>query len=136
MILSATSFWGVISEELIVTGLKLPQRSGFERRDASLRKKTRFGGALIEAGRGASHSLDRLEEIVMSLSIARNPEGPSFLTLKQLAARYAVSRRTLERKIVSGDFPRPLKIGRASRWSPEDLEAYENQLRGERKGGA
>ncbi|MBA3848890.1 MAG: hypothetical protein C0502_02710 [Opitutus sp.] len=50
------------------------------------------------------------------------------LTLKQAAQRLAISRRTLERLIASGDFPAPLKIGRASRVPVGDVNAYQTRL--------
>jgi excisionase family DNA binding protein len=54
------------------------------------------------------------------------------LTLEQAAEILAISKRTLERLIVSGEFPRPLKIGRSSRVSSEDLDSYLTQLQQQR----
>ncbi len=50
------------------------------------------------------------------------------LTLEQAAQVLAISKRTLERLIVSGEFPRPLKIGRSSRVSSEDVDNYLQRL--------
>lgn len=55
-------------------------------------------------------------------------ERPRLLTLPQAAHVLAISKRTLERLIASGDFPRPLKIGRSSRVSSQDVESYLNGL--------
>ena len=58
-------------------------------------------------------------------------EQPLLLSLDDAAQRLSVSRRTLEREIVHGRFPRPLKIGRATRVSLAALEAYIRKLTGE-----
>jgi excisionase family DNA binding protein len=57
-----------------------------------------------------------------------NEERQSLLTIKQAAQRLNVCRRTLEREIQRGRFPRPLKIGTASRWPAEDVETYLDSL--------
>ncbi len=54
------------------------------------------------------------------------------LTLQQAARWLAVSRRTLERLIAAGEFPYPLKIGRASRVLVQDVEAYLERLKSRR----
>ncbi len=46
------------------------------------------------------------------------------LTPKQVAALFAVSVRTIERRVVSGDFPPPALILGMKRWRKEDVEAY------------
>jgi excisionase family DNA binding protein len=46
------------------------------------------------------------------------------LTLEQTAQRLSVCRRTLERLMASGHFPRPLKVGRASRVAVSDVEDF------------
>lgn len=52
------------------------------------------------------------------------------LTPKQVAAIFAVSTRTIERRVVSGDFPPPALILGMKRWRKEDVEAYaERQFR-------
>ena len=58
------------------------------------------------------------------------------LTLKQAAQRLSISKRTLDRLISAGKFPRPLKIGRASRVLRNDVEKFLAQLTGQRDGGA
>jgi excisionase family DNA binding protein len=55
-----------------------------------------------------------------------------YLTPKEVAARLRVCRRTIEREIASGRFPRPLKVGRCSRFTESDLAGYEQKLREER----
>lgn len=54
------------------------------------------------------------------------------LTLPAAATTLAISKRTLERLIASGEFPRPVKIGRASRVLSSDLVHYLEQLRRKR----
>lgn len=63
-------------------------------------------------------------------------EEQLLLTLKQAAQRLAISRRTLERLIASGDFPSPLKIGRSSRVPLSDLQIYFARLLQSRGGAA
>lgn len=46
------------------------------------------------------------------------------LTPKQVAALFAVSVRTIERRAASGDFPPPALILGMKRWRKEDVEAY------------
>ncbi len=53
------------------------------------------------------------------------------LTLKEVAARLGVCRRTVEREILAGRFPRPLKIGRSVRIPESDLLCYIESLRSE-----
>lgn len=55
------------------------------------------------------------------------------LTVQEVAAWYAVSVPTTWRWIKeNSDFPRPYKLSRgATRWSRKDLEAHDEQLRGE-----
>lgn len=55
-------------------------------------------------------------------------ETPLLITLEQAAQRLAISRRTLERLISAGEFPAPLKLGRASRIAVQDVEAFFAQL--------
>lgn len=57
-------------------------------------------------------------------------EAPQLLTLDDAAKRLSVSRRTIEREIQEGRFPRPLKIGRATRISIAALQAYVDKLSG------
>lgn len=54
------------------------------------------------------------------------------LTLQQAAQLLAVSKRTLERLIASGQFPAPMKIGRASRLAQDDVNGFLQRLRSKR----
>ncbi len=54
------------------------------------------------------------------------------VTKNQAAAALSISKRTLDRLIAGGAFPAPLKIGRSSRVSREDLAHYLEQLRRQR----
>lgn len=49
-------------------------------------------------------------------------------TLAHAAQKLAVSKRTLERLIASSAFPPPVKIGRSSRVTRDDIANYLNQL--------
>ena len=61
-------------------------------------------------------------------------EAPLLITLEQAAQRLAISRRTLERLMASGQFPAPLKLGRSARVEVADVDAYCAQLRARRIG--
>jgi excisionase family DNA binding protein len=71
-------------------------------------------------------------EPTMSAEIDPASEGYRVLTVKEVAAHFRVCRRTIEREIAAGHFPRPLKIGRCSRFTESDLAAYEEKLRQDR----
>ena len=58
-----------------------------------------------------------------------SPDTPQLLTLQEAAQRLAVSKRTLEREINRGRFPRPLKIGTATRVELAALNRYVESLR-------
>ena len=55
-------------------------------------------------------------------------EQPQLLSLDDAAKRLSVSRRTIEREISAGRFPRPLKIGRSTRVPLAALQAYIDKL--------
>jgi excisionase family DNA binding protein len=57
---------------------------------------------------------------------------PLLLTLHDAAQRLAVCRRTLERLIAAGEFPRPVKLGAASRVPLVDVQSYLAKLMRER----
>lgn len=58
-----------------------------------------------------------------------NQEALRLLTLNETAQRLAICKRTLERLIASGEFPRPLRIGRAVRIVESDLLAFVETLK-------
>lgn len=60
-----------------------------------------------------------------------NPTRAVF-TIPEAAAALSISRRTLERLMGDGLFPRPVKIGRCSRVPKEDIANYLEQLRQQR----
>ena len=62
------------------------------------------------------------------MSALNSSEATSLLTLKQAASRLTVCRRTLERMIQAGQFPRPVKIGRSSRVLESDVRAFMDKL--------
>lgn len=51
-----------------------------------------------------------------------------FLTVPEAAKRLGVCRRTLEREIEDGNFPKPVKIRGASRVPSSDLVAYSKKV--------
>jgi excisionase family DNA binding protein len=58
-------------------------------------------------------------------------ESVQLLTLKETANRLAISKRSLEREIANGRFPKPIKIGdRSVRISIETLRNYIASLSG------
>lgn len=59
-------------------------------------------------------------------------EADGLLTYKQVARRFGISRRTLERLISSGEFPRPLKLNGASRFTEDDVVAFMQRLQDRR----
>lgn len=63
-----------------------------------------------------------------------NEERQSLLNIKQVAQTLCVCRRTLEREIQRGRFPRPVKIGSASRWPASEVNAYVESLKAAREG--
>lgn len=63
---------------------------------------------------------------------AMNTLETELLTLPDAARLLAISTRTLWRLINRREFPRPLKIGSASRVAREDVHAYKLRLLRER----
>ncbi len=59
---------------------------------------------------------------------ATSLELPRLLTLRQVAQSLGVCKRTIEREIANGRFPRPLKIGRSSRVPLSAVQAYVRKL--------
>ncbi len=108
---------GVRSEALATGSLMICQRlSRFGTGRAVCDNKSR---SLIRLG-----AADRLTGTM-------HATAPLLYSVPDAAKMLAVSRRTLEREIASGRFPRPLKIGRSSRVSQGDVAAYLEKLRAE-----
>lgn len=77
------------------------------------------------------HSVSQLRTWLHSTCKKMNSitkELPVLLTLNEAAARLSVSRRTLEREISSGRFPKPIKIGRSTRVPTFCLTEYVARL--------
>ena len=51
-----------------------------------------------------------------------------FYTTDEMAARYKVNVRTIQRWAESGLLPAPVKIGGATRWRADDVAAAEAKL--------
>lgn len=49
-------------------------------------------------------------------------KGPNLLTVNDIAAMAQISTETIHRWVRQGRFPKPRKIGRASRWPREQVE--------------
>lgn len=62
-------------------------------------------------------------------STSAHTDIPQLLTLDEAAKRLAVCRRTLEREIAHGRFPRPVKIGSATRVEALAVVRYLDGLR-------
>jgi len=60
-------------------------------------------------------------------------EKDILLSLKEVAQRLGISRRTLERLIAAGDINIPVKVGRCSRLFESDLMEYLTKLRERRR---
>lgn len=58
--------------------------------------------------------------------------APALLSIVNVTKWLHICRRSLEREIQRGRFPRPLKVGRSSRWHESDVKAYLEMLRQER----
>lgn len=100
-----------------------------------------IGGSASSSGlTGRKRSLSKTSPLLLRCSCflkkehvkIANEERLSLLTIKQVAETLRVCRRTLEREISRGRFPRPVKIGSASRWTASDLQAYVDLLQRER----
>lgn len=68
-------------------------------------------------------------ELYLSMSDSESHELAELITLEQAAERLTVCRRTLEREIARGRFPKPVRIGRATRVAVSDLRAYIESLK-------
>ena len=69
--------------------------------------------------------IQRSEDVGLERSIA--PSGKRTLTDVEVAARLGVSRFTVRSWRLKGTGPRFLKMGRAVRYRPEDVEEYERR---------
>lgn len=58
------------------------------------------------------------------------------LRLPEVRKVYPKSKSTIYAEIARGEFPAPVKIGRASAWFEDEIDAYLEKLRAERDGGA
>lgn len=58
----------------------------------------------------------------------RAPLAPALLSPVQAAVYVSMSRRWLYRALSAGEFPKPVKIGKATRWRRADLDAWIAEL--------
>ena len=57
------------------------------------------------------------------------------LTIQEVAKVLAVSVMTIYRMMRRGEFPRPLKIGKCSRWKRETVDAWLNEKEDDAEAG-
>ncbi len=50
--------------------------------------------------------------------------GDNMLSVKHVAEYFACSVRKVWRLVAAKELPRPVKIGRSSRWDPEEIQRY------------
>lgn len=62
------------------------------------------------------------------MNAAEQPNNLLLVTIEEAAQRLSLSKRTIHREISLGNFPRPVKIGRASRIPVEALHDYVRRL--------
>ncbi len=56
------------------------------------------------------------------------------LTIREVASRLGASTRHVYRLIASGELPRPVKVGKASRIPESELNDYIKRIKGSRNG--
>lgn len=61
-----------------------------------------------------------------------NDNTEQLVSIRYVSMRLALSTRAVYRLIASGDFPAPVKVGRATRFYQSDLDEYLNRLRANR----
>ena len=108
-------------------GVVSASRVRLRRRDAPLLIYSGHGGEWSAAKRSTYATNCRLtafnHETAVSTEIPA--EVGSYLTPKEVAARFRVQRRTIERMVAAKRFPQPLHVGRCVRFPVGVVEAYE-----------
>jgi excisionase family DNA binding protein len=66
------------------------------------------------------------------VSVPKPVKLPQLFTVSEAARHLSVCRRTLERLIAAGEFPRPLKVGRSSRVMDSDVARFLERLNRDR----
>ncbi len=56
------------------------------------------------------------------------PIAPALLSPVQASVYVGMSRRWVYRAVSAGEFPKPVKIGKATRWRRADLDAWIAEL--------
>jgi len=59
---------------------------------------------------------------------APSPTVTRLMTLSDVLASVSLSQATVYRMIAAGEFPRPVKVGTASRWLSSEIEAWIDAL--------
>lgn len=57
--------------------------------------------------------------------------GTELWTRRELAEHLKVSQKTIQRMVLAGTLPKPVKIGRQNRWIPSGIRAYLRELEAE-----
>ena len=65
--------------------------------------------------------------------MSRSEEHQRLVSLEEVGRMLAASKRTVHRLIASGELPRPLRMGKLSRLTVEDVEAFIEKLKGQRR---
>lgn len=52
-----------------------------------------------------------------------------FIDIKEVCKMFGISRATVYRDIESGLLPKPMKIGRRSRWSQNELQGIQEEIK-------
>jgi predicted DNA-binding transcriptional regulator AlpA len=66
------------------------------------------------------HRLGTINRLVTILALLDTPND--LLNADQVAEMFKVNKRTIRRRVLVGEFPAPVKIGRSIRWRCTDLE--------------
>ena len=66
----------------------------------------------------------------------KNEPNERLVSLEEAGRMLAASKRTIHRLIASGELPRPLRVGKLSRLTVEDVEAFIEKLKGQRRARA
>ena len=69
------------------------------------------------------------------LSVVKQDDGssiPALVSVKEIAMRLGINRRSVWRLVASGDLPQPILVGGARRWFESDIVAYLSKQTAER----
>ena len=58
------------------------------------------------------------------MSAVHGEVAPAFFDCKQLSTRLGIAQSTIHAQVARGDLPRPVKIGRCTRWPRTVIERF------------